>query len=147
MGPFYEEYKVRKMHTSQFTVIMLIRRLIMVFGLVFLQEWSYFQSTLMILLSISSLCILIELKPYQDHEVYKIEIFNEATVLVVSVFHFMIMYESFTVQKTISAKKLISQILIIALSFNMLINILSISYKSIISSCKACWDAKGRYYL
>ena len=132
MGPFYEEYKLRKVATAQFTIIMLLRRILMAFVLLLLKYWPCFQSGFLIALSITSLCLLIHIKPYRDPFAQNIELFNEGTVLAVTYCHYLFLYELHDRDKSRELKNILSWCLVVAITTNMIVNVVVVSIKALV---------------
>ena len=72
------------------------------------------------------------------------EIFNEFTVLIVTIFHYMTMYEHTEFAKSVIAKSIISWVLIITISINITVNIGSVAIKSIFESYEGCKSSREK---
>ena len=85
-GYIIEDVNTKTVDQALYNVYFMVRRFAIVVVLIFMSPWPFFQSVAFSALSIINCSYLVASKPLQDKKAQNIEIFNEMTIYVCSLF-------------------------------------------------------------
>jgi hypothetical protein len=117
-----------------YTVVQMIRRILMIFILFVLFKRPWLQGMLLIKLSLIQLMILIHLKPYKDKLTNRFEIINELTIFINTHLQLNLIQETNEHEdKLMALKGKLGYIVISNIVLNIIINIATVGTQSFIA--------------
>ena len=132
-GVYYEEYRYTQgKMTAIFTVIMMVRRIVLIFTIMNLKDITWFQCDMLTATSLISLALLLHLKPFKDQQSQNFEVFNECTILINCILQKQFMQESNVIEdRLVLVKQILGFMIIFNICFNVLVNLSIVGIQSI----------------
>lgn len=93
-GVYYRDYKTDTFQQASFGAYALLRRLLIVCILIYMESQTWAQCILIMWISTFNLAYLIHVKPFQTKALNRMEIFNEFTIYLSSQVHYNFMWEA-----------------------------------------------------
>lgn len=144
-GFIYEGYKTDKFATAIFQVVFMIRRIIFVMIIILLKEQSGMQTILNVALTLVYIVYLAHYKPCEELGQNNNEIFNDCCTMLVSYFlMWLSIFPDYTEEEKDTVNN-ISWLYVCTTSFNVVVNLLKLSYQSAIDLPKKWKQVKAKH--